>query len=286
MINFLVVGFITAAKDEPVPEIETINQMLCDIAETKSDDKKNELNANLIEYFNEFLHKEESFKVSYDSVKYISVLDSDDGKLRVITWNLYYSDGSFKYFGFLQYKGKKQTYVHFLDDKKCDDEGFKRHYMTNSEWFGALYYELITTKWNSRTYYTLIGWDGADFLINRKVIEVLTFDRRGMPTFGQKSFKMDKLTTGRLVFEYADRATMLLRYNEKHEILVMDHLSPPEQKYKGLYQYYGPDFSYDGLKFRAGRWYFLNDIDPEKAINFKRDPHINSLSRRGASGSF
>ncbi|PLX06725.1 MAG: hypothetical protein C0596_13520 [Marinilabiliales bacterium] len=58
LINFLVVGFITAAKDEPVPEIETINQMLCDIAETKSDDKKNELNANLIEYFNEFLHKE------------------------------------------------------------------------------------------------------------------------------------------------------------------------------------------------------------------------------------
>ncbi len=270
----------------PFPEIDSIDQMLCNIADSRTDLKKNEINNYLIEYFGEFLKKEDSWKANYDSVNYLSVLNSDDNKLRVITWNLNYSDGSFKYFGFFQYKYKDCLYVYFLDDKKYDDEGFERHYMTNSEWFGALYYELITTKWNSRTFYTLIGWDGADYLINRKVVEVLNFDRRGIPSFGKKSFKMDKVYTNRLVFEYANRATMLLRYNAKQEVLVMDHLSPAETKFKGMFQFYGPDFSYDALIFRAGRWHFMNDIDPENAINFQRNSHINSLKRRGMSENF
>lgn len=282
----LVSNIVFAAKDEPLPEVLEINEMLCNIADSRSDKKKDQLNVELIQYFHEFLLNEESLKANFDSVRYLSVLDSDDGKLRVYTWNLNYKDGSFKYFGFLQYHNKKQKYVYFLDDKKLDDDGFERRFLTNTEWYGALYYELVTTKWNSRTYYTLIGWDGADFLINRKVVEVLTFNRRGIPEFGNKSFKLEKFSTGRLIFEYADRATMLLRYNDKQGILVLDHLSPPEQKYKGMYHYYGPDFSYDAFKFRAGRWHLISDIDPEKAINFKKDSHINSLSRRGASGNF
>ena len=285
LICFLGGNFILAKDKMPLPEIDSINLMLCEIADAKSDVKKDKINNYLKKYFRTFLKNEESMLVEYDSVKYLSVLDSDDSKLRVITWNLNYSDGSFKYFGFLQYKNKNNYCLYFLDDKKLDD-GFERHFLSNAEWYGALYYDIITTQWNSRTYYTLLGWDGANFLINRKVVEVLKFDRKGMPYFGKKAFKMDKLYTGRLIFEYADRVTMLLRYNEKNEIIVMDHLSPPEKKYQGLYQYYGPDFSYDGLVFRGGKWHFLNDIDPQKAINYKRDPHINSLKRHGAVDSF
>lgn len=275
-----------AQKPIDLPEIDSINQMLCTISTTKSDVKKDELNAYLIGYLREFLENDISWSAKYDSVNYLSVLKSDDDKLRVFTWNLNYQDGSFKYFGFLQYKDNKNDYVFFLDDKKQSEDGFERRYLTNTEWYGVLYYEIITTKWNSRTFYTLIGWDGADFLINRKVVEVLTFDRKGMPSFGSKSFKLEKTATGRLIFEYADRATMLLRYNDKQKMIVLDHLSPPEHKYKGLYQYYGPDFSYDAFVFRAGRWYLISDVDPEKAINYKRDNHINTLKRKGASRDF
>ncbi len=286
LFTVFVVGTISAKPDNLIPEVDSINQILNNIAESKSDKKKIELNAYLIEYFQEYLKSEDSFETAYDSVKYLSVLDSDDENLRVITWNLNFKDGSFQYYGFLQYRNKKNYLVHFLDDKTVEESEFERHYQTNSEWFGSLYYQIVTKKWNSRTYYTLIGWDGADFLINRKVVEVLTFDRRGMPIFGKKAFKLDKYYSSRLVFEYADRATMLLRYNSKQEMLVLDHLSPPEQKYKGMFQYYGPDFSYDAFIFRGGKWHFQKNVDPEKAINFGRDSHINSLRRRGNSNSF
>ncbi len=287
IISFCFLASSIYAKDKPMAEeVSSINDMLNEIFIAKTDRDKLVLNQYVVELFFNYLKTEESYTADFDSVKYLTVLQSEDNKLRVYTWNLCFDDGSFKYFGYLQYKDKKEYLVYFLDDKKNVESEFERWYRSPSEWYGVLYYEIITTKFNSRNYYTLIGWDGADLLINRKVIEVLSFDRKGMPEFGKRAFRVDKLSTGRLTFEYADRATMLVRYNEKNKIIVLDHLSPPEQKYQGMYQYYGPDFSYDALIFRGGRWVYQSDIDPEKAINYKRNGHVNSLKRRGNSGDF
>ena len=275
------------AKDRPMsPEVDSINNMLNQIAVTKIDSVKLELNYYLISYFAEFLETEEAFNADFDSVKYVNVLQSEDDKLRVYTWNLSFKDGSFKYFGFLQYKTKKDYYVYFLDDKKSAETENERWFRAPAEWYGALYYEIITTKWNSKYYYTLIGWDGADYLINRKVIEVLSFNRKGIASFGKNAFKVNKSTANRLIFEYSDRATMIIRYNEKQGMIILDHLSPPEPKYKGMHQYYGPDFSYDAFIFRGGRWLYKSNIDPEEAINYKRNSHVNFLNRRGASDNF
>ncbi len=269
-----------------LPEIDSIAGIVDNIRNSKSDKLRIEYNNVLISYLNDFLKRPESFNANFSKVKGITVLTSDDKLLRVYTWNLQFNDGSYKYFGYLQYKNKNKIDLFFLDDKKYNYDGEIRLYQSHSEWYGAIYYEMVTKKWNSQTYYTLIGWDGADFLINRKVVEVLYFDRKGFPVFGKKLFKLNRTLTGRLVFEYADRATMLLRYNQKQDMIVMDHLSPNDPKYTGIYAYYGPDFSYDALVFRAGKWILQQDIDPNIAINYKRDPKINALKRRGFSRNF
>lgn len=273
-----------------IPEIDSINQYVVKIESALFDNEKEYINNNLINYFLDFLENPKSFDINYDSLKYISVLKSSDDLLRVFTWNLYFEDGSFKYFGFLQYKSKDKVKVFFLNDKKYNfdekDESIRRLYNSNSEWYGAIYYGIITKKFNSTTYYTLIGWDGVDFLINRKVIEVLKFTRHDFPVFGGKNFKLGKVYADKLIFEYADRATMLLRYNEKRDIIVMDHLSPSEEKYRGLFEYYGPDFSYDALVFKRGYWELDSDIDPNIAINFEKNNKINQIKRRKFSMDF
>lgn len=279
--------FVANAKDNPVlPEIDSINYYFSLIKESVSDEKKIELNRYLISYIREFLITASSFNADYDEIENLSVLKSDDGKLRVYTWNLNYQDGSFQYFGFLQYKTNKGISVNFLDDKKYKTDVAVRLYQTCNEWYGALYYEIITKKWNSYTYYTLIGWDGADFLINRKVVEVVYFDRRNTPVFGKKIIKINRTSTGRLVFEYADRATMILRFNQQKDMMVLDHLVPSEPRYNNMFQFYGPDFSYDAFIFRGGKWILQPDIDPNEAINYKKNSKINSFKRRGVSISF
>lgn len=287
VLVFLFSIYSSNAKELPyIEEIDSIADLFIQIENEKSDTKKTEINQYLIEYLEDFMSKTESFSADYSKIKKLSVLISDDKALKVYTWNLAFQDGSFKYFGFLQYKTSKKINVFFLEDKKYNSENQPRLYQTNTEWYGAIYYEIITKKWNSKTYYTLLGYDAADFLINRKVIETLYFDRKDLPIFGKKMFKINRTLTGRLVFEYADRVTMLLRYNKKQDMIILDHLVPPEPKFTNMYEFYGPDFSYDALVFKGGKWILEVNIDPNIAINFKKDPKINHLKRRKVSKGF
>ena len=53
----------------------------------------------------------------------------------------------------------------------------------------------------------------------------------------------------------------MLRWEKKKKMIVFDHLSPAAIRYNGIYEFYGPDFSVDGYKFKKGKWRYFNDID-------------------------
>jgi hypothetical protein len=44
-------------------------------------------------------------------------------------------------------------------------------------------------------------------------------------------------------------------------MIVMDNLVPSDPNYKGVFRFYGPDFSYNGYKFEKGKWVLYNNID-------------------------
>jgi len=291
VILLIVTPFIGMSKNNLTFKavVDSINNLFVEISQTRSNDQKEELNKEIIATLDKFLRNPESFDHPIDSVRNLSCIKSSDNALRIYTWNLCYSDGLFKYFGFVQQKTGGKIKVYGLYDRRNRNIYAPQkdlEYYTTSEWYGCIYYECITKTWNSKTYYTLIGWDGADNLINRKIIEVLSFTRRGIPIFEKKMFKVDRMISNRLIFEYADRATMLLRYNDKHKIIVIDHLSPSEDRFKDLPQYYGPDMSFDALEFKGGRWLLESNINPEVAINYQKNALVNRLKRRGVSHEF
>lgn len=266
-------------------QIETINELFEQITQTRNDQRKIHLNNKIVKIVEEIVNDDNSFDYDFSDLGQIKILTSDDNLLRIFNWNIALFDGTHKYYGYLQHKQGRRGKINVfkLNDMSefYDDEG--RNFRNHQEWFGALYYEIVTKRWNRVTYYTLIGWDGGDFLINRKVVEVLHFTGRGLPQFGRNMFVVNNQRKDRLIYEFSSRATMLLRYNAKQDIIVIDHLSPPETRYRGLRQYYGPDLSYDALRFMGGRWILESDIDPDIAINFKRDRRINALRRERES---
>ena len=65
----------------------------------------------------------------------------------------------------------------------------------------------------------------------------------------------------RLVFEYSAELSSSIRYNAQLKMIVFDHLAPLHPLYHGNYQFYGPDGSYDGLRFIEGIWVREDDVD-------------------------
>jgi len=268
-------------------DIQDINAQLEKIRTYYDDADKLQANNQAKDVLNELLQDPQSMDYNYDSLKHITILESSDEKLRIFTWNLMLDDLTHQFYGFIQYRPENDKYyIHELKDKTDLSEDSKAAYHYPSEWYGAIYYDLIEKKHRGNTIYTLLGWKGQDALVQQKVIETLEFGRKGLPEFGDRNFRLMREQKDRIIFRYSIKAQMILRFNEKQDLIVCDHLSSGNPKYTGHWEYYGPDYSYDAFEFDRGRWYYKSDIDPEIAINYKKDKKIDLLDQKKPSKNF
>ncbi len=220
----------------------------------------------------------------FDSLKDISTLVPKNKKFKLITWNIPKEDETHLFFGFILVNNSKRIkkglfghetineYEYFkLVDKSGSIKNPETYIGTPDKWFGMLYYEMIECD----DYYTLLAWDGNDKLIQRKYIDALYFKPDGTPVFGKDIFKFPKKNPKRLMFEYSSEVTMSLKYNNKNNRIVYSHLAPREEGHvmDGLYQYYGPDGSFDSMYQKKGKWIVDEDVDArnEKSKNDKAE---------------
>ncbi len=232
------------------------------LASERDDNNKIEINDQIIKYFKKALRNENSFTYPFDSLKNIGIIKSEDEKLRIITWNLPYNDRTHQYFGFIQYKKSKKTYIFYeLNDDSDNIKNPELVILNDKNWYGALYYKIITNKNKGKVYYTLLGADLNNLLTKKKIIEILYFDKNNFPVFGNKVFKNKSIPISRVIFEFNAQTNMTLTYDEEKEMIIYDHLSPSRPSLEGQFEFYGPDFSYDGLKFERGIWNAYSDID-------------------------
>ena len=210
------------------------------------------------------LKNSESLKYDFEKLTKISIQTSENKKVRIITWQIQFSSGVFSYFGFIQSNANKNDILLYqLNDKSEEISNIENAVFTPEKWYGTLYYKIVTNKYKKDTYYTLLGWDGNDNLTNKKIIDVLYFDSNNNPVFGKPVFSYENKIQNRIIFEYGEQVKMLLNFDEDYKMIIWDHLAPSSPALKDKFQYYGPDFSYDGLKFNKGIWEFYPKITPK-----------------------
>ncbi len=250
-------------NDVPFNQIEdSIKVLIGQIVKDNSFSAKEEANNNVLSLFRNTLIKEGAFSYPFDSLKNIGRITSKDGKLRVFTWNLPLAGGHQRYFGFIMYKKSKgKTLVFELNDNRQAINVPIKELLGDSNWMGALYYSLIEKVYKGKTYYLLLGFDFNNIFSSRKIIEVLTFGKDYKPIFGSNIFKVGDDVLSRVVFEYSARVTMTLRYIPESQTIVFDHLSPSRPDYADNYQFYGPDFTFDGFKYEKGYWIYVRNLD-------------------------
>ena len=80
-------------------------------------------------------------------------------------------------------------------------------------------------------------------------------------------FEGNGKTRERVVFEYTRQVSMLLKYVPDQDLIVFDHLAPPDAKLKNQHNTYGPDMTYDGYKLKNGKWVYVDNLDMRNVPN-------------------
>lgn len=249
------------------------------------------------------LEEDGSERWQWQLPKYVSVLTSPDGLLRIFTWAVVRDDGEFECFGAVQfYNDKEEEYQYLLlNDKSEEIMNREESTLTAANWLGAVYQDIIQTTAGDRVIYTLLGWNGVDNLTERKIIEPVIM-KGGMPQFGAAVFRRER-NLRRIVLEYTNDAMVHLAYEQqtiqdvqhervkvkgtnryrtvdkikehKERVIIFDDVEPQVPGMEGLYQYYVPSGVELAYAFIDGKWELRNGAQgrlKDKKLNKPFEP--------------
>jgi hypothetical protein len=280
-LSFAVFGY--AQKGDSIKGIYAarlfqLKSLASDAFYSKKEADRLAANKEFIKLIETIASQKNALDFPFDSIKDISTLSPKDKKFKLITWNVPKDDQTHFYFGFLLVNNSKRVKKGFMKHETIQSyEYFKLVDVSNTvnnpetfigtpaKWFGMLYYEMVENE----GYYTLLGWDGNNKLVQRKFIDALYFKSDGTPVFGKDVFRFPRKNPRRMMFEYSADVTMSLKYNHKNSCIVYSHLGPREEGevMEGLPQYYGPDGSFDSMIQKKGKWIIVEDVDARNEKN-------------------
>lgn len=224
-----------------------------------ADVSRDSLNLLIKDELRKLLSRDGAMTMDLTSVPMARV-DDPGGQFRLFTWNIPRNDGTHVYEGMLLYRhGRDQVLVE-LRDMSTSIASPEVPELGPDRWYGALYYDVITTRRGGKTYHTLLGWKGYSKVENRKVIDVLHF-KGGKPRFGAPLFGSGRIKAHRKVYGYSFQAVMMLRHEAERERILLDHLAPMRADMEGQWAFYGPDLSYDAFVWDKDHWRAERDVD-------------------------
>lgn len=249
------------SQNDLIEKEAELNVKLLALRSAKTDEEIDNLNVNFKKAMESFLKNEDAFNYKFTQLKTVAIIDSPDEKIRIINWNLEYTDLTYRYCAYVMRKDDNKDkimtteLVDNLDAYEAKPEGI----IDSKNWYGALYYKMIPFERNNKMEYVLLGWDGGTTGSNFKLIDVLSFTGNNLK-LGSPVFKGKKTTLKRVIFEYSDKSNMSVKFEEKYGRIVFDHLSPESPSLAGVYSYYVPDMSYDSYNYSEGTWVLKEDV--------------------------
>ncbi len=206
-----------------------------------------------------------SFNYPFDSLRYMFTFTPPDKRFRLYNWHINFADNTYRYYGVIQMKNDDSLQLYPLYDRVEDALLNARDTILGREgWYGAQYFKMIQQEIDGKKYYTMLGWDGFNHTMNRKLIDVIHFTESDKPRFGAPIFLKDDKKQKRVMWKYNNEAKMQVEYDAQEQVIAFDHLVPPSKRRRGMRNTYVPDGTYDYYKFmpKKGVWKFKEQYFP------------------------
>lgn len=207
-------SFVFGQSDSLLIQREsTLKTYLASLRTAKNDQEKDQANAIFKAYLEETIRIKGAFDYPFAALKTMGSIKSPDMTFRLFNWNVEMDDHSNKYYCYiLRYNEKKKDWrvielkdQSFLLPQQPDD------ILTESNWYGALYYKIIPIEKSNKTFYTVLGWDGISSMSNCKLIDVLSFNGDHVK-IGSPIFKMKDGVHKRLFFEHSKKSIYVFEF--------------------------------------------------------------------------
>jgi len=200
----------------------------------------------------------------------INIIAPDDKSFRIFNWSMLQTEVTLRYYGAIQMNSPQLKLYPLIDCSGDLGKAAEDTVLTGGgKWFGALYYRIMTQETDGGKLYTLFGVNKGNVISTRKVMEALTFSPGG-PVFGAPVFQVrdDNGTFAvkhRFILEYKKEVNASLNWDDDMKLVVFDRLisqvNDPNRKYTFV-----PSGQYDGLRWRDGRWNWVDDLIPVQAM--------------------
>ena len=141
--------------------------------------------------------------------KKINIIAPSDNSFRIFNWLIVGPDNQVRYYGAVQMPSENLKLYALVDHSKELGKYAADSILTNSEWFGALYYRIVPTEADGRKIYNLLGLNSSSLVSNKKVIDPLLFTENGI-VFGAPIFNISSENAerqiNRFIIEYKKRS--------------------------------------------------------------------------------
>jgi hypothetical protein len=257
--------FFTPYAKCQVSEKETsqlLEELFDRLVDNHNDSLRIRINDSIILNLDGYIKSDTVFNHRFTNLRHLGQITSPDSLLKIITWNLILENEPSRYYCYFirkQSTGKGNKIFRLSAGYNKNQIRSDSTY-TESNWYGALYYEIRPDKIGNQDCWIILGIDYGNPDITRKIIDVISFTNDGSILFGQKCFSSGEDLKFRVVFEYSSSATMSLRFRTDNSI-VFDHLVSFSQNSRDDRQYYAPDYSFDAYNFENGLWKLKINVD-------------------------
>jgi hypothetical protein len=230
------------------------------LASAQGDSLKIQINDSINNIVESYVGSDSIFSHRFTNIRYLGQIQSSDSKLKIVTWNLPLRNSPGRYYCYFINNTGKGNAVYRLMANYREAPMRSDTLYSESDWYGALYYDIRPFKQANKQYWLVLGVDYGNPSVTRKLIDVVGFGTDGRLNFGKKIFAGNNGLSYRVVLEYSSDAVISLKFiNEK--TIAFDHLVPISAEFRENREKYGPEFSYDGYVLDKGIWRFKENID-------------------------
>jgi hypothetical protein len=242
---------------------QDINNVYREMSQNISPEHNRTLNNELLVLFDSVMSLPQNYSYAFDSLMFAQVKPRDKS-FRIFSWFFLQESGRYDVYAILQRN----------PDCECEQQIFTLHNSVYDfalydslicdvdSWFPACYYEIVEERKEEK--YIVLGWNPYSLLTQYKVVEVLSF-KDCEPVFGHPVFvaEDEQDTVSRVIFNYSAKASMLLKTEKMRwkKMIISDNLVPSDPDFEGVYEFYGPDGSYNGYVYDGGLWHYMSDVD-------------------------